>query len=328
MEEGLRRRAQELNSLQETLLDITGKLELSKLLNRIVERAAGLLSAPGGGLYICDADRQEARCVVSYNTKVNAVGLALKYGDGAAGIVAKTGKPLIIDDYRKWPGRAPAYEKDQPFGAVVSAPMIWQGRVIGVIHVLRYDTKPFTESDLELLTMFANHAAIAVEDARLLEQAKKHATEQERLVDERTRELRDSQERYRRLFESSPISLWEEDFSEVKKFLDNLRDQGIKDIRRYFIEHPEDVVLCASMVKVLDVNEATRTLYEAKSVEEVRGQLARFLNHESQDKFLEELVTLGEGKLRFASEFDNRTLTGKTKHVALILTLFQAMSAH
>ncbi len=52
--------------------------------------------------------------------------------------------------------------------AVLSAPMIWQGLVTGVIHVL-HSTKGrlFSQAGLDLLTQFANHTAVAVENARL-----------------------------------------------------------------------------------------------------------------------------------------------------------------
>jgi PAS domain S-box-containing protein len=87
------------------------------------------------------------------------------------------------------------------------------------------------------------------------------------------------------------------------------------------MEHPEVVAKCATMVKVLDVNETTLNLYGAKSVEEIRGQLSRVFTHEFRDRFRAELVALGEGETRFASEFDNQTLTGDTKHVSLILNV-------
>jgi len=133
--------------------------------------------------------------------------------------------------------------------------------------------------------------------------------------------LRESESRYRRLFESSPVSLWEEDFSEVKNYFDDLRSRGVKDLRRYFSECPEELDKCASMVKILDVNETTLSLYGAKSVEELRGELRRVFTHDFQDKFREELVALSEGETRFASEFDNQTLAGDIKHVDLILSV-------
>ncbi|MBI5713575.1 MAG: PAS domain S-box protein, partial [Chloroflexi bacterium] len=87
---------------------------------------------------------------------------------GAAGHVAQSGEPLIIDDYGTWSGRAQMFEDDQPFQSVMSAPLLWQGSVTGVIHILRENTfEKFTQEELDLLVLFANHAAVAVENARL-----------------------------------------------------------------------------------------------------------------------------------------------------------------
>jgi PAS domain S-box-containing protein len=133
--------------------------------------------------------------------------------------------------------------------------------------------------------------------------------------------LAESEERYRRLFESSPVALWEEDFSEAKRYLDDLRSRGVKDLRRHLEAHPEDLDKCASMVKVHNVNESTLRLYGAKSVEQLTGELRRILPLNFHDRFREELIALSEGKTRFTSEFDNRTLTGETRHVNLILTV-------
>jgi PAS domain S-box-containing protein len=446
-EEALRQRAEELGALQATVLDITSQRDLPALLHAIVERAAQLLGATTGGMYVCDPEKKEVRCVVSYNTPHDYRGVVLKYGEGAAGRVAETGRPLIVNDYRLWEGRAAAYEEDKPFTAVLSAPMIWQGRVIGVIHVMEESkARRFTQAELELLTLFANHAAIAVErtrteealkeseerfrgiaersfDAiltvdlegtityaspaveritgysqkeivgvplqrflpesdfpkafqifgeamkgeaaesvevnlvkkdgsivclelhsspiikdgklaglqgiareiterkRMMEELSRHSEHLEELVEERTRMSRENEQRYRELFESCPISLWEEDFSEVRKYFDDLRSRGINDLRRYFMEHPENLARCAGMAKILDVNQATLGLYGAKTVEELRGELRRVFTHDFQDKFREELVALSEGGKRFASEFDNQTLAGDVKHVNLILSV-------
>jgi len=226
-EEALRRRAEELAALQATVLDITGRPDLPMLLQTIVERAARLLGAPAGGMYLCDPEKQEARCVVSYNTPHDYTGAVLKYGEGAAGIVAQTGKPLIVDDYRSWQGRANIFEKERPFTAVLTVPMIWQGRVTGVIHVL-HDTasRHFTQADQELLTLFANHAAIAVENARMLEQEKRHAeeltrysTNLEQLVFERTGKLAESERRFREMADLLPQIVFEMDENGKVQFM-------------------------------------------------------------------------------------------------------------
>nr|MBC8457614.1 PAS domain S-box protein [Deltaproteobacteria bacterium] len=170
IEEALQQRVEQLAALQATTLEITSPHDLSTLLRTIVERATSLLKAPGGGMYLCDPVQEEVRCVVSYNTFNDYTGTVLKYGEGSAGTVALTGQPLAIDDYRTWPMRAKVYEEDQPFTAVLSMPLIWQDRVSGVIHVLdSVKGRRFTQSDIELLTLFANQAAIAIHNAQLFE---------------------------------------------------------------------------------------------------------------------------------------------------------------
>ncbi|MCX6031719.1 MAG: PAS domain S-box protein [Chloroflexi bacterium] len=183
-EEALRQRVEELAALYATSLDLVTPHPLPDLLRAIVERAARLLNASGGGLYLCEPERQQVRCMVSYNTPRDFTGVVLKYGEGAAGTVAQTGQPLIIDDYRAWPGRAAVFDEDQPFTAILSAPLIWQGQVTGVIHVLHdTQTRRFTQADQELLTLFAQQAAIAVANTRLLEDERAARREKNRLLE-------------------------------------------------------------------------------------------------------------------------------------------------
>jgi len=190
-EEVASQRARELKALYDTSLDIISNHDLPLLLETIVVRAAGLLNASSGGLYLCDPEQRTVRCMVSYNTLFNYTGTVLQYGEGAAGTVAETGMPLILDDYRTWTGRSLVFEKDKPFTTMLSVPMKWQEEVRGVLHVLdELENRRFTDADLALLNQFANLAAIAVENARLYQQVQNHANELENRVTERTVELR------------------------------------------------------------------------------------------------------------------------------------------
>jgi len=167
-EEALRHRAAALNALQAAVLDLTTRHELPALLETIVRRATQLLNAPVGGLYLCDPEREQVRCVVSHNTQHDYVGTKLTYGQGAAGTVAQTREPLIVNDYQTWENRISIDEADRSFVTVVSAPMKWEDEVTGVIQVLHdVPGRRFTPFDLQILTLFANHAAIAVENAQL-----------------------------------------------------------------------------------------------------------------------------------------------------------------
>ncbi|HZD60835.1 MAG TPA: SpoIIE family protein phosphatase [Anaerolineae bacterium] len=134
--------------------------------------------------------------------------------------------------------------------------------------------------------------------------------------------LKESESRYRSLFEDSPVSLWEEDFSVGKAYIDKLRREGVKDFRVYFAEHPEEVQRLASMLRVVDVNSATLELYGAKSKEVFRENLGKFFTEESYEVFKESLIGWTEGKTTFESEAVNLTLTGEKKDI--ILRLFIA----
>ena len=193
----LEHRAAELSALQETVLNLTARHSLPDLLNLIVEHATTLLNASNGMLYLVNTEAQTVNCVVSYNTQRDYTGTILHYSEGAAGRVVKTGKPLIIKNYSKWSGRAKVFEKEEyPFQAVISAPMIWQGRVNGVLQLRKEE---FTQSDLDQLSLFANHAAVAVENARLYESGAQDLDERKRAETA----LRESIAIYRQAIEST-----------------------------------------------------------------------------------------------------------------------------
>jgi PAS domain S-box-containing protein len=161
--------------------------------------------------------KREVTCVVSYDgyhtPPYDFRGTVLKYGEGAGGWVAETGKPLIIDDYGKWERRAEVYEKYNPFGPILCVPLIWQGQVTGAIDVMAEEgIRSFSEADLELLSLFASHASIAVENQRYFKSL-------EGLVDERTRKLRESEKKYRQLVETAREGVWTYDANGVVTFV-------------------------------------------------------------------------------------------------------------
>ena len=135
------------------------------------------------------------------------------------------------------------------------------------------------------------------------------------------RALLESENRYRDLFENSPISLWEEDFSEVKIHIDNLKSSGVVDLRSYFESHPEEVRYCLERVKILAINRATLNIYKVPNKNTLIENLSTILNQKTLCIFREELLTLAEGKKTFKSEAVNQTLQGDTIHISLSLTM-------
>jgi diguanylate cyclase (GGDEF)-like protein/PAS domain S-box-containing protein len=129
--------------------------------------------------------------------------------------------------------------------------------------------------------------------------------------------LQESEKRYRGLFENSPVSLWEEDFSAIKRRLDDLSKLGVTDIPDYFESHPEMVSEWAKEVRILDVNNATLKLYKAGSKADLLVNLGQIFNDESHVAFREELEYIAEGKHEFEWEGVNLTLTGNELVVSL-----------
>ncbi len=129
--------------------------------------------------------------------------------------------------------------------------------------------------------------------------------------------LRQRERQYRALFEDSPISLWEEDFSQVKACIDDLRKRGMTDFRTYFEQHPERVFAWLGFVNVLDVNNATLKLYGAASKAELLGNLDKILTREALPVLTDELTALAEGHTAFEGEMTARMLSGATKYILL-----------
>jgi len=127
-----------------------------------------------------------------------------------------------------------------------------------------------------------------------------------------------SEERYHSFFEDAPIALWEEDFSEVKRYLQDIQVLGhVSDFEAYFETHPEIVRECVRRVKMLDVNQAALQLFEAEKKEEILKHLDFSTHPSSTVNFQHELISLCQGNTIFESELVNYTLTGKKKHIIL-----------
>ncbi|MEP6896572.1 MAG: PAS domain S-box protein, partial [Chloroflexota bacterium] len=158
--------------------------------------------------------------------------------------------------------------------------------------------------------------------------AVKSVLNQKRLRAEKARAdlaLRHGEERYRNIFQTVPVSIWEEDFTEVKTLLDNLRAQGVTDFRAHLKDHPELAEHAIQMVKVVDVNETTLRLYGAKDKAELLGDLEKFL---APDDFHEELIALAEGKTYMERETVGYTSHGEPLNLWLTQTFFTSEDGH
>jgi len=127
----------------------------------------------------------------------------------------------------------------------------------------------------------------------------------------------DDEARFRSLFMECPVSLWEEDITGLVAYLDTLRSSGIRDVRAYFNQHPEELVRCVGMIRVLAVNKATLELYEAPDEKSLLAGLSTVFKEESFAAFREILIAVAEGKKEFDGDAVTSSLRGKRLHVKL-----------
>jgi PAS domain S-box-containing protein len=135
------------------------------------------------------------------------------------------------------------------------------------------------------------------------------------------RHLQESEQRFRMVFEHSPVSIWEEDFSEVKNLFDDLKKQGITNIETYFGQHPEVIFQCAGLIKIVDVNQSALLLHKAATKQELIANLANGFTTESFDTFRQELIWLWNGETEMATDAIVKTLEGNLRNVTVYVSV-------
>jgi diguanylate cyclase (GGDEF)-like protein len=142
---------------------------------------------------------------------------------------------------------------------------------------------------------------------------------------EDARRLLVGSENYARgLFEHSPVSLWAEDFSGVKKLIDEIRAQGITDLRVFTDVHEEFVQRCISEIRIIDVNQHTLDLFGAPDKDTLLRNLPAVMRDEMEPCFREQLIDLWDGKLFQQREVVNYTLDGSKLNLLLQFSVFPA----
>lgn len=130
-------------------------------------------------------------------------------------------------------------------------------------------------------------------------------------------EMWNLQERYRDLFENSPISLWEEDFTEVKLAIDELKREGVVDFETYFKENPAEVNRMVRMVRIVDVNQTSLDLYKATTKEQLYQGLEFIFRPESKEDFRELMPLIANNGTEYQSQKTHQTLEGDLIHIQL-----------
>lgn len=174
--EALLQRQQQLlrqrESLRTVIESISGELELRPLLTQIVQHACELIGAERGTIGLVDETCNVVRTEAVHHMPPEELGAEMGPGMGLAGQVLETQEPLVLNHYG---------ELETPIhtnlieDAVVGLPIFWGGRMIGFFGIGADPPRRFDDQDVEMLQLFARHAAVAIENARLYESEKRRA---------------------------------------------------------------------------------------------------------------------------------------------------------
>ncbi len=181
-ETALRASEARLLALHEASLTLAAERDPRRVLEGILQRAVALLGAGSGTFYRWDAAAGLLRCAYNWRVPASDTTPDQRPGEGLAGQAFVRGAALIVNDYLAWAHAMPT-GMVAGLRAALSVPLIRGGAALGVAVVRAYDDATrFTADDARLLGLFADQAAIALENAEL-------TADLERRVGERTAQL-------------------------------------------------------------------------------------------------------------------------------------------
>lgn len=131
------------------------------------------------------------------------------------------------------------------------------------------------------------------------------------------KELSLSRSHYQALFEHAPITIWVEDYSQIKQHLTILLEKGITDIKAYLVSHPEVVEEIIRKVSILDVNNYALTMYGVTSKEHLMQHMETIYPEHSRGDFINQLVAIAQGHTSYQGQSVNNRLDGSELTVYL-----------
>lgn len=157
-----------LRALHQGSVEIASRLADQDLLRSIITRAAELVGAAGGAVYLLDEGKQSLSLAVCQGLDPVLEGARIEVGDSATWRAIRTCQPYLVNDYAAWESRLEIME---PYGltSVVAVPMLWRDQPLGAIVVHDdAETRSYTKSEGDLLQAFASHAATVIAHSRTL----------------------------------------------------------------------------------------------------------------------------------------------------------------
>lgn len=159
-----------LETILKEISDVVSSIDdAQKVMDELVRLTTTLLKVGNCSLVLIDPGTEELRIKAGFGLRPEVVqNFRQRIGEGITGWVAKTGKPLLVEDVETHPLFARRSSNRYSTKSLLSVPLIHRQQVIGVLNVNnRNDGGVFTRSDELLLSVLANFAVIAIEKAHM-----------------------------------------------------------------------------------------------------------------------------------------------------------------
>jgi len=158
-----------LSALNEVSDAVSRSLELEDILSAAAEKVAGVMDVDVVLVFLLDEEKQELKPTIYRGVSdefITELG-TLKVGEGFNGLVAETGKPLVVEDASSDPRLTKEVVLKEGIQSVLSVPLWGAGKITGTLSVATRFSRQYAQDEIELLSHIANHIGVAVDNARL-----------------------------------------------------------------------------------------------------------------------------------------------------------------
>lgn len=139
--------------------------------------------------------------------------------------------------------------------------------------------------------------------------------------------LKESESRYRTIFDDSPIAILEGDLSPFKARLEQLHQSGITDMGAYLDANPDEIMNLAGLGRINGVNQAAFKLMGVENKEQVSMSIFSYFTDGSLDIFKRQIIALDAGAMRFEGEVPVQSITGEMRFITFSLVILPEHAA-
>ena len=160
-------------------------LDLDDLLRDVVSKTIQLASSDAGWIYLLKEDGETLKLETSIGISPELIEAAskLKVGQGVSGMAVRSGKPVIMDiENYPYAQILPLMIKNG-ITSLAGVPLIAKGRIVGAMVLSNSEKRIFSSEDIDILSSIGSHIGVAVENARLYSELKRHDSTMEALFE-------------------------------------------------------------------------------------------------------------------------------------------------